>query len=116
MDLKELQKDLDRVRGLAEEFATIVRSRFDTRLRAIKLFGSAARGDWTRESDIDVLVLLDRVESADTDWIVSRAYSLGLIQNNFLLQPTIMPQAEFDRLLNQERLFARGVAREGIDL
>ena len=28
-------------------------------LRRVRLYGSAARGDWTAESDIDVLVVLE---------------------------------------------------------
>jgi predicted nucleotidyltransferase len=103
-------------RELAARFAERVRSHFGTRLARVILYGSAARGEWTPESDIDVLVLLDRVMPEDGDWLSLQAVRLGLLDRGLLLQPLYMPEADFERLKARERAFALEVEREGIPL
>ena len=60
--------ELDAARKIAVQYAEDVRGHFGDRLRGIRLYGSTARGDWTPESDIDVLVLLDGVTTQDSEW------------------------------------------------
>jgi uncharacterized protein UPF0158/nucleotidyltransferase-like protein len=48
---------------VAREVARDLRRMYGDRLRSVLLFGSWARGDAHPESDIDLLVVLDRVES-----------------------------------------------------
>jgi len=115
-EIKTAEGDLERARVVAREFAAEVRSHFGERLKAARLYGSAARGDWTTESDVDLLVLLDRVELADEDWLVSRALKRGLLGSGFMLQPLFMTESNFAELLARERLFALEVQRDGIDL
>ena len=108
--------DIVLARSVARKYARAVKRHFGTRARQVRLYGSAARGDWTPESDIDVLVLLDHVASEDSEWLVHRAFTLGITQHDVLLQPLFMPEADFKKLLTRERLFALEVQREGIDL
>ena len=108
--------DLASVQQIARRFARECRDRFGARLRTLRLFGSAARGDWGPESDIDVLVLLDSVSDPDTTWLVQRAFEIGVIENNIVLQPVIMTEERFGELRARERLFAAEIDREGIDL
>ena len=77
---------------------------------------SAARGDWMPESDIDILVLRDRVSDSDSEWMVNRAVTMGLLESGLLIQPLFMPQSDFVHLRNRERRFAIEVDREGVDL
>ena len=114
--IKTAEGDLERARIVAREFAAEVRLHFGEHLKAVRLYGSAARGDWTTESDVDLLVLLDRVELADEDWLVSRALKRGILGSGFMLQPLFMAEANFNELVARERLFAREVQRDGIDL
>jgi predicted nucleotidyltransferase len=52
-------------RELAETFVRELRSTLAERLQAATLFGSAARGEWLEGiSDVNVLVLLDRIDPA----------------------------------------------------
>ena len=115
-DIKAAEVDLERARVVAREFAVEIRAHFGARLKAVRLYGSAARGDWSTESDIDLLVLLDRVELKDEDWLVSRALKLGILGSGFMLQPLFMTEANFNELEARERLFAREVRQDGIDL
>ena len=51
------QKLNDTYRKAAEEFARRVTSALEDKIDSIVLYGSAARGEATRDSDIDVLVI-----------------------------------------------------------
>ena len=115
-EIKTTEGDLERARVVAREFAAEVRLHFGERLKAARLYGSAARGDWSAESDIDVLVLLDHVASEDEDWLIHRAFGLGLGKSGLLLQPLFMTESDFVELLTRERLFALEAQREGLDL
>jgi len=61
-DLPELSGAFDPYR-VAHDVAEDLRSLYGERLRRVILFGSWARGDAHPESDIDLLVVLDRVEA-----------------------------------------------------
>ena len=108
--------DLARTRALATSYALVVRKHFDARVGRIRLYGSAVRGDWTPESDIDILVTLDRIQEEDGDWLSQQAFRMGVLEHGLLLQPVFMPEQEFVRLLRRERAFALCVEREGIAL
>jgi predicted nucleotidyltransferase len=114
--VEEVAASVDRAQSLARRFALELRAHFGHRLRSIRLYGSAARGDWFADSDIDVLVLLDQVGKDDGDWLVGRAFSLGVLENGMVLQPLFMAEDDFLRLLKRERRFALDVQREGIAL
>ena len=109
---------LDRAQAidLAREYAAAIRAQFGARVRDLRLYGSATRGDWTAASDIDVLVLLDHVETADEEWLVHRAVELGLLRSGVVLQPLFMAETQFREMQQRERAFALSVAREGIAL
>ena len=112
--LQGRSEELKRVHAIVHHFANAVRARFGERVRDIWLYGSAARGDWTSESDIDVLVLLHREEADDVEWLVKTAYRLGLEEQHLLLQPVMLTTEEFDHLAARERRFARDILREGV--
>lgn len=105
---------LEDARSLFRQYAALVRSRFGERVSAVWLYGSAARGDWTEGSDIDVLVILNREDPEDMEWLVATAYRKGLAERRLLLQPVMMTRVEFDRLAEKERRFACDILREGI--
>jgi len=106
--------ELDEVHALVHNYARRVREHFGKRVRNVWLYGSAARGDWTTESDIDVLVLLYHEEEGDIEWLVETAYRMGLSEHGLLLQPVLLTTKEFDHLATRERRFARDVLRDGI--
>ncbi len=111
-----MARRIEEVRDIAREFAKQARAHFGARLHDIRLYGSAARGDWQEGSDVDVLVLLDRVLAADREWIAERATRLGVLDAGVPLSTVTLPEVEFRKLQNRERLFAREVERDGIAL
>ena len=52
----------DDIRRLLAELKTRLQDLYGSRLRGLYLFGSYARGDAEIDSDVDVLIVLDRVD------------------------------------------------------
>ncbi len=93
------------------------RAHFGPRLKAAKLYGSAARGDWVEgESDVDILLLLDEVASADVSWIVALGLRHGIKSSGVIISALPMTAAHFQELRDRERLFAYEVDRDGVEL
>lgn len=66
----------------------------------VKLFGSEARGDAHADSDIDLLILVDKPEvtPSDEDAIFSPLYQIEL-QTGVLINPLIMPKREWGKMV-----------------
>lgn len=116
LDMQALVEDLNRVRSLAGRYAAALREHFGARLKRVILYGSGARGDWTTASDIDVLVLLDKTETPDIEYIVQTATAMGVLDSGLVLQAIWMTETEFQHLKNRERRFALEVEKDGVDL
>jgi uncharacterized protein len=83
-----------------------------TRLREVRLFGSYARSQATDESDVDVLLLVDRLDEGDRNRILEAVVLAGGI----LLSPLILTVAQLDSLRARELLIAQDLDREGITI
>lgn len=55
------------VQNLLEELRSGLKRLYGSRLKRVYLFGSHARGEATPESDVDVLIVLDRVDHYYTE-------------------------------------------------
>ena len=80
----------------------------------IILYGSYARGDYTEESDIDIVAIvhgsrLHLQEKLKYIWDVSA--ELGL-ENDIIVSPTVIPYDEFMKY-NQTLPYYRNIAKEG---
>ena len=115
-DWQAVAERVESVRDIARAFAGTARTHFGNRLRDIRLFGSAARGDWQEGSDVDVLVLLDTVKPQDRRWIAEHATQIGILGSGVLISTVTLPVSEFERLRQRERLFAREIDAQGIAL
>lgn len=116
IDWDRVAARVDEVRDTARRFAAEARTHSGDRLRDIRLFGSAARGDWQVGSDVDVLLLLDEVEAPDRAWTAEHATNLGLLGNGILLSTVTLRARDFEDLRRKERLFAREIDTTGIPL
>lgn len=66
------------------------------------LFGSQARGEATQDSDVDILVVIDDLSSADAREI-DAVVGVILTRTDLLLQPLVLSAARFDELRARER-------------
>ena len=99
-----------------QAFLDGVRERFGSRVAGIRLFGSYARGDATEDSDVDCLVLLDRVDQDDDRAVTNLAADLTWQIAGVVESPMIMSVAEFDAWKASERRTPLEIEREGIPL
>ena len=97
-------------------FLAGVRERFGPRVAEIRLFGSYARGDARADSDVDCLVLLDRVDRDDDRAITDLAADLTWQIAGVVVSPMIMSVAEFKAWKALERRTPLEIEREGIPL
>lgn len=101
-------------RALKEFKETLVK-RFGGEVRTIRLFGSKARGDFRKESDMDILVLMKEIALDEKDWIIDASFDL-LLKYNVLISPIVIAEERYQNLLRLQTAFIRNVMKEGIDL
>ena len=104
------------VEGTIDAFVAGVRARFGPRAARIRLFGSYARGEAGEESDVDCLVLLDRVDREDDRAITDLAADLIWQRDGVVISPMVMSAADFEAWKARERATPLAIEREGIDL
>ena len=97
-------------------YVTGLRRRFGQRLVSVRLFGSYAREDATADSDVDCLVLLDRVDRADDRAITNLAADLVWQIGGVVISPLTMSAADFEAWKALERRAALEIERDGIAL
>ncbi|MBM4046667.1 MAG: nucleotidyltransferase domain-containing protein [Planctomycetes bacterium] len=87
------------------------------RVRAIKVFGSRARGQDAADSDLDVLVLVDRWDAALEKQIEDAAYG-AMWDDDFrvILSVKVFSEGEFLDLARRGWSFFRAVQRDGISV
>lgn len=101
---------------LLTEFRDRLLSKFGTRVLEVKLFGSYARGTPLEDSDVDVAVVLDRVDShAERTFPMELAGDLT-INHGFVIVPLVLSKQELDFLREREELIAENLDRDGIAL
>ena len=81
---------------------------FGERLAQLVVFGSRARGTGHEESDLDVLVLVDGLTSAERRQIIDHAYDLEL-DAGLRLSPLVRDTASWP----PQSLLAAEIARDG---
>jgi len=104
------------VQSTIEAFVSGVRARFGGRVARIRLFGSYARGEASEESDVDCLVLLDRVDREDDRAVTDLAADLTWQRDGVVISPMVMSETEFEAWKARERATPLAIEREGIDL
>jgi predicted nucleotidyltransferase len=96
-----------------EKFKFLVSQR--VKVHEIRVFGSRARGDATKESDLDVLVVTDYLDYEIERYISDCAWEAGFPEDIIIMPIAI----SLDTLKNspiRESVFIKNVYREGISI
>lgn len=83
-------------------------------LNTFALFGSRARGDAGRYSDMDVLVVVDQLDSATADYISDCAWESGF-GSGIVVVPVSYSRSEWEGIESQS-LLAANIRAEGVFL
>jgi len=81
----------------------------------MKLFGSKARGEGDEASDIDVAIVLEKVDWPIEKSVYEACFDLGL-KHDILIAPVIFSRKEIADKLIQATPFFRTVVKEGVDI
>ncbi len=100
-------------RQAVTEFIKRIRLQLGDNLLIARLFGSKVRGDFTDESDIDVLLILQELNSAIIDKIVDALIELQL-EYDANISPVIYSAYEYQVNAELGSPFVKNVEQEGI--
>lgn len=97
------------------DFKNSLNKKFPREILELKLFGSKVRGDFHKESDIDVLVVLKRKSREIEDFILDLTLEL-LKKYEVLISPVIFSKREVLRYKKIPSVFLQIVEREAVSL
>lgn len=89
--------------------------RFGARLREFRLFGSYARGEGRADSDVDLLVAIDDLTTAEARESAQESGE-ALTHHDVLLAPFLVSTARMAELRQRERRIACDIDREGVPM
>jgi uncharacterized protein len=113
--VRQWQDRVLRISPLVEEAREAILQRLDVQPYLLILYGSEARGEATPESDIDLLVVLDDLDSRIEDEIRDAVY--GVMWNDDfsrLISIQVVSRREFEDQRRKGYSFARNVEEDGI--
>lgn len=94
------------------QFKDLAGEHFGQRLKFLILYGSFARGDFRENSDIDVLVVLDQIQSEIKEIETLAALKTDLLLDNDRYIST--NPVSIEKFENSDFSFFRNVKREGV--
>ncbi len=105
------------LQSLMEQYIYEIKKIYSSHLRKVILYGSYARGDFSADSDVDIMILLDL---SDLDL---KAYSQKLsymtydfnLDNDFDIKPIAKSEAHFNKWVINYPFYAN-IAKEGVVL
>lgn len=99
-------------RLLLSQFADSVRARFPT--ASIWAYGSRVRGDFERESDLDICIIIDAIPTrAIKDWIGDVAWDVGFSQDR-ILSTLVFGREDFDEGPRSASPLVAAIRAEGV--
>jgi len=104
-----------RERKAVDEFVSLVVQRMSDQVKELTLFGSKARGDYRRNSDIDVLVLIDQENLKNWERIQSLSAFVSL-KFDVVLSALVMDAKRYKTHSRLRTLLFKNISQDGIPL
>jgi predicted nucleotidyltransferase len=98
----------DKTAAITKQFRQAVEDKYD--IIEMKLFGSFARGDYSKASDIDLMVVLPEVDRSIEEDLFNIAYDLEL-QYDCVIDVIVLPQN-----FNNNVPVYQNIQKEGISI
>ena len=98
-----------------EEFLGAIKSRHAETVKDVVIYGSKARGDWHKDSDIDVLLILADEGEGERESVENLAYDLSVTADALPLVTT-KTEGEWKQLGEAKAAFHRAVERDGVSV
>jgi predicted nucleotidyltransferase len=97
----------DKVELISKQFKQSIEKKY--KVVDMKLFGSSARGDFSKSSDIDIMVRLPKVDRAIEEELFDIAYDLEL-EYDCLIDVIVLPEDMIDSIPLYQNIEKEGVA------
>lgn len=102
-----------RERKAIEKFTQALKSKFPDEIAKVIIFGSKARGNARKESDIDILVIVTQNDWTIGDEIREIGYELDeSIDYKFSIQ--VIPESHIKYLRDHNFQFIRNIEKDGV--
>jgi predicted nucleotidyltransferase len=98
-----------------DEFTQSVKAAFGDSIKRLLIYGSKARGNFHKESDIDILVLLEQEDYQARNQISDIAFDL-LLKYGVLISPRVINTIEYAKLCRWQTAFIRNVDKDGVPI
>ena len=96
---------------IVEKFKQLISQR--VKVLDVRVFGSRARGDAAEDSDLDVLVVVERLDHAIDKYISECAWEAGFPEDIVVI-PVAITQETLKNSPLRESVFIRTVYKEGV--
>ncbi len=106
-----------KVQSLLLQYLTEVRKIYGSHLKSVILYGSYARGDYTKDSDIDIMILVDLPDEKLDSYLDSLS-ELGFqynVEHDIWIMPIVKNIEHFQYWVSAYP-FYRNVHKEGVTL
>ena len=100
-------------REVARRFAEDVKKLLGDSIREIVLFGSVARGDYSENSDVDVLIVVEG-NAWEAQKKVSDVVVDYLTEHGVYVSAKVISLEEFELMKSLNTAFYRNIQREGV--
>jgi len=115
MKTKWPKKATPDVADRTEELLRRINAKYPGRILSTVLFGSVARGDFTPDSDIDVLVVTEKLDT-DLKWDIWGVGSEVSLEFDVLFNLHVYPRALWESLRAKRKTIWRNVEQDGVEL
>lgn len=103
----------EKERKIVEKFKQMISQK--VYVHEVRVFGSRARGDATKESDLDVLIVVDHLDHAIEKHISDCAWEAGF-HEDIIIMPVAISLDVLKNTPIRESVFIRNVYRDGVSV